>query len=153
MIIFKLLSCLKGCCYWKELKKQHARIHDSVLVLVPDADPLFCNQCIIHLGDYLNKVSVKKGIIMHSHFSLEQTDMVKKLYGNDVTVVRLSEKRINDLHKFYLIDRFHPFVIFADTKHPIYNPSISIIEKSHISVEELVCLGIYNLRAISESSL
>ncbi len=127
-MIKALLMVLQGSLLWKGYKKNYSIDSDTAVVIITDNKPEWRSVALRYAENYKNKCSAKKIVVLDE----------------------MSMKEAEALFSYMIFSKAHPHIVFIDEHYPIYNQTSMIVERTDMSIEEIICLGFYNLRSVPD---
>lgn len=136
-------EAFRGYLVWKRLKRKYGIDDRYAIIVLPESRRKW-NQCAVkYLPDYMKRKRADKVLIVVSDKSegYEAEEFAE-------AIVLLSEEDIRLLMKLYCLIRYSDKIVFFYLNYPRDNMSEMILEKGDISMDEVICLGLYQLREV-----
>ncbi|GAA4725979.1 hypothetical protein [Brevibacillus fulvus] len=149
MLIKHFWNAWIGRREWKRLLKQYEmRQRQIYVLLMPEHDWELNEQALLHLDDFIDRRFAEGVVILAMDDRVVQA---APAYSDRIIAVRkYPEKLARYLLKYYCFYKFTDKFIIVSMTQPQGNRGSMIVGKSGVTVEDVVCLGIYNLRSVTK---
>lgn len=132
---------------WKKLIKEFGIKNKQIYVLLfSETERELNEQALLHMNDLIaNRIA--EGVII---LSVDGT-VDEEAYNYSDKIIALknySEKKVRYLMKYYTLYKFSEKFIIISFTRPEGNLAYKAVGINGINVEDMVCLGIYNLRHV-----
>jgi len=145
MILRRLRAAWAGRRMWLRLKKKYDVDNGAYVLLMPENDQELNEQALAHLGDFVRYRRAEGIIILtNNHWVMENA----RFYSDKIIeVLACPEKSIDALLTFCEFYRFTERLLVVSLTKPYGNKAWCSVGIHNVSVEDLVCLGIYCIRS------
>lgn len=147
-MISEMLHVIRGNFIWHHIKAVHGIGKQSVVLVLTGENRMVDEYAIRHLQTFAARRSADKVYVW-----AEREELIKKAEQScELPVRRLkaSAKRMQLLFDYYCFDKFFPNLIFTYINRPGDNRIGRLLYISDVNEEEIVCLGLYNLRMVPQ---
>ena len=144
-LIRDLWGMIRGYIIWNRLVgRYNIEKNDAVLVL-PESDDDW-NQCgIKYFPFYMERKGCSRALVFVTRSGVTAVDVQT---DERFRVVELDSGKMHDLLGYYCLFRFFNNIVFLCFREPRDNLSEFVLKNTNISLEELICMGIYRLREV-----
>lgn len=147
-MIPEMLHVIKGNFIWHYIKAVHGIGMQSIVLVLTGENKMVDEHAIRHLQTFVARRSADKVYVW-----TEREELINKAEQScELPVRRLnaSAKKMQLLFDYYCYDKFFPNLIFTYTNRPRDNQIGRLLSISDVNEEEIVCLGLYNLRMVPQ---
>ena len=147
-MIPEMLHVIRGNFIWHYIKAVHGIGRQSIVLVLTGENRTVDEYAIRHLQTFAARRSADKVFV----WTVEEELYIKAVETCECPVRRLhvSADRIQILFDYYCFDKFFPNLIFTYTNRPRDNRIGRLLSISDVNEEEIVCLGLYNLRMVPQ---
>ncbi len=140
-----IASIAHGYIIWRYLVyRYHIKKNDAVLML-PDNNKEW-NICgIKFLPSYMEKKMCNRALIFETKKNGRHIDAK---FNGDLEFHILKRKQMRDLLSYYCLYRFFDNIVLLFIREPRDNRSEFALKNTSVSLEELICIGIYRLQKV-----
>lgn len=144
------MHVLRGNLIWHYIKATHGISRQSIVLILTGENKMVDEYAIRHLQTFAARRSADKIYVW-----TEKEELIKKAEQNCKLPVRrlgVSAKGMQLLFDYYSFDKFFTNLIFTYINRPRDNQIGKLFSISDVNEEELVCLGLYNLRMVPQET-
>lgn len=145
-MIFKMVHVLKGNLIWHYLKVVNNINYHSIIIVLTGENSMVDRYAIQYLEAFVNRRSADKVFIWTKDGML--VERLKKKYTFQIKKLNASEKMLKAVFDYYCYDNFFANLVFTYINAPEDNQIGKLLLKSDVNEEDIVCLGLYNLRMV-----
>lgn len=144
-MVKELYHAFQGKRIWECYCRKYS-ISNSCVTIVLMEDYALWNACAIrYLPAFMKRKSAKRALILVKnglHIDISEV--------RNAVLKRIKEKDAERLLNYYTLFRFSDNLVFFYTNRPQDNRSEFILKHTEITMDELICLGLYRLREVPE---
>ena len=138
---------MRGRFSWTRLCKKYKINDHTVVVFFPESNKEWNSTALHYLPDFLKRKKTDHAIVFFSKENDIETITSFQL-GSEFRCAQISTNQMKLLMDYYCLHRFSDKIVFFYLDYPKDNCSIKILEKTDVTMDELVCLGFYRLREV-----
>lgn len=145
-MLSEALHVIKGNLLWHYIKVIHKMDKHSIVLILAGENKAVDKNAVRYLPVFAGRRYANKVFIW-----TEDEQLLKEAKKNcqiPVEKLKISARRMRLLFEYYCFDRFYFNLIFTYINQPKDNMIGKLFSKSDINEEEIVCLGLYNLRRV-----
>lgn len=133
---------------WKRLMKRYRIDYGTVVLLLPETNEEWNNCAIEYLPEYMKRKSAASAIVLVWDRNLLEHLEKEKVHG--CRFCFFPKYKMDLLLKYYCLYRFFDNIVFLYLDQPKDNYAKLILEQGTVSLDEMICLGFYNLRRVPD---
>ena len=145
-MLYDLRKARLGWTLWKKLMKQYHIDYQTVVLLLPEKDTEWNDCALKYLPDYMERKSASSAVVLVPEKGLGKIVESRNIPG--CKPYFFPRYKMGLLLKYYCLYRFFDNIVFLYLDQPRDNLSRLILEQGTVNVEEMICLGFYNLRRV-----
>ncbi len=147
MIWNRFRSALTGRRIWLKIKKKYDVDRGLYVLLMPEDDPELNEQALRHIDDLVKHRKARGVIILTDNVRVKQR---ARIYSNNIIdIISCSPEMTDRLLTFYEFYRFSERLLVVSLTRPYGNKAWRSVGLQGITVEDIVCLGIFCIRSWS----
>ena len=147
-MIPEMLHVIRGNFIWHYIKAVHGISKQSIVLVLTGENRMVDEYAIHHLQTFAARRSADKVFVW-----TREEELIKKAVETCECPVRrlnMSDMKLQILFDYYCFDKFFPNLVFTYTNRPRDNQIGRLLSISDVNEEEIVCLGLYNLRMVPQ---
>lgn len=146
----EIFSVLQGAVTWQVLRMRLRIDKKKVILVLTGENQTLDNYALLHLKDFADRKYADGVIVLSADKVAQKKIRVIRALGLDVPVrwCRWSKQKIRYLYRYYSFYLFSDKIVFTYTSQPKDNQLGKLLSETEVNEEEVVCLGLYRLRAV-----
>ena len=145
-MISEALHIIKGNLIWHYIKAVQKIDYRSIVLVLTGENKVVDQYAVRHLQSFASRRSAEKVFIWTEDEQL--LNVARKNCQIPIVKLNASAKIMQLIFDYYCYDKFFSNFIFTYINKPKDNMIGKLFSISDVNEEELVCLGLYNLRMI-----
>ena len=145
-MISEALHVIKGNLIWHYIKAAHKIDYRSIVLVLTGENKAVDQYAVRYLPVFADRRSADKVFIWTEDEHL--LNMAGKNCQFPIVKLEASAKMMQLIFDYYCYDKFFSNLVFTYINKPKDNMIGKLFSISDVNEEELVCLGLYNLRMI-----
>jgi hypothetical protein len=145
MIWNRLRSALAGRRVWLKIKKKYDVDNGVYVLLMPEKDKELNEQALRHIDDLVKHRSARGVIILTDNEWVKQ--YAAACSSNIIDIIACPPEMANKLLSFYELYRFSERLQVVSLDKPYGNRAWRAVGAQGVTVEDIVCLGIFYIRS------
>lgn len=145
-MISEALHVIKGNLIWHYIKAVQKIDYRSIVLVLTGANKVVDQYAVCHLQSFVSRRSAEKVFIWTEDERL--LNVARKNCQFPIVKLNASVKMMQLIFDYYCYDKFFSNFVFTYIDKPKDNMMGKLLSKSNVNEEELVCLGLYNLRMV-----
>ena len=145
-MISEALHVIKGNFIWHYIKAVQKIDYRSIVLVLTGENKAVDRYAVCHLQSFVRRRSADKVFIWTEEEQL--LNAARKNCQFPIVKLNASEKMMQLIFDYYCYDKFFSNLVFTYIDKPKDNMIGKLFSVSDVNEEELVCLGLYNLRMV-----
>lgn len=144
-MVKELYHAFQGRMVWERLCRKYS-VNSSCVTIVLVEDDAMWNACALrYLPAFMERKSAKRALVLVKdgiHIDMGKLE--------NTALKRIKEWEAERLLSYYTLFRFSDNLVFFYMDCPQDNRSKFILKHTEVTMDELICLGLYHLREVPQ---
>ncbi len=143
----RVFSIVLGFLDWRKAVRKYHIDNKTVVLFLPENVTEWNKTALKYLPQFMSRKKANRAVVLvHQSCRIEKTSPK----GKEILFEYVKGTYIKNIMAYYTLHRFSDKVVFFYLDYPRDNYSKIILRETEVSMDELICLGLYRLREVPE---